>query len=183
MIFFTSDEHYGGEFIRNYYDRPFPTPWDMDNEMIVRHNRAVGPDDTCIHVGDFWHEDGGSWENYRAKLNGRVHILQGNHSIKYREHIHAMVVDVPFLDERNENSTIYDGRAYITHEPANADLNYRINIVGHMHDKWKVIRKEGSWIVNVSVEQWEYKPVSFDDIKAAISKMELHIKVKGGQHG
>ena len=38
MYFFTSDEHYGHDKVREYTHRPFFTWQEMDEELIRRHN-------------------------------------------------------------------------------------------------------------------------------------------------
>lgn len=168
-IYFTADQHYGGDDIRIYYERPFVSVEAMDKIMIARHNVKVKPDDTVIVVGDFWQENRNSWQHYKDKLNGRLYILEGNHSRKHCEHIISAVVVTPFSN-RDENSDIYENRAFITHDPLNADWNYLVNIVGHEHINWTVRRRKKSWLVNVSVDVWNFYPVSFEDIRLAIAK-------------
>ena len=40
-VFLVSDEHYGHEFIRKVKNRPFRDVYEMQEEMIVRHNKKV----------------------------------------------------------------------------------------------------------------------------------------------
>ena len=172
MIYFISDQHFGSKDIIPYYDRPFENVRQMDNELIRRYNSHVKKNDTVIFVGDFWHEDKNSFDYYANQLNGKKYFLRGNHENKSNIHPLALTINIPNTT-RDENSSIYENRAFITHEPLNADLNYRINIVGHMHNKWLALKRENSWLVNVSVEMWNYYPVNFGDIKEAIRRTEL----------
>lgn len=161
MIYFTSDQHYGGEFIRDLYNRPFKTVEIMDKELIKRHNERVGDNDTVIMVGDFWHDDEkalNTFNYYVKKLKGTPIFLKGNH-----EHVASVFPTFMVVGSS-------EGKAYVTHDPVDANTKYKINVVGHMHDKWLVRNQYNSWVVNVSVEMWNYYPVSFDDIRTAISK-------------
>ena len=53
MYFFTADEHYGHKNIITYCDRPFRTVYEMDGEIVKRHNEVVSEDDIVVHAGDF----------------------------------------------------------------------------------------------------------------------------------
>ena len=54
--FITSDQHFGHEFIRKVKNRPFRDVYEMQEEMIARHNKKV-PDSKnflTIHAGDLF---------------------------------------------------------------------------------------------------------------------------------
>ena len=58
----------------------------------------------------------------------------------------------------------------MTHWPENADPNAPLNFCGHVHRHYKVRRlNDKSLIVNLSVEVWNYYPVSFGEITSAVS--------------
>jgi calcineurin-like phosphoesterase family protein len=52
-IFFTSDTHFGHQNIIDFCDRPWRTADEMNEALIERWNRLVGPNDTIYHLGDF----------------------------------------------------------------------------------------------------------------------------------
>lgn len=78
--FFISDLHLGHEKIIEYCQRPFGDVHEMDDALIGNWNRTVGPDDTVYHLGDlcFTREQA---ERYLGRLNGRIHLLPGNHDV------------------------------------------------------------------------------------------------------
>src|ERR1041384_7607900 len=78
-IFFTSDTHFGHHSAIVHCQRPYASIDEMDDDLIARWNAMVGPSDTVYHLGDFClHPDlEASW--YLDRLNGTVHLLEGNH--------------------------------------------------------------------------------------------------------
>jgi calcineurin-like phosphoesterase family protein len=63
---------------------------------------------------------------------------------------------------------------FLVHDPENCDINYEFNIVGHVHDKWKFKRFRRGFsftdCCNVSVEQWNYQPVTIVEIFQELAK-------------
>ncbi|MEK6880093.1 MAG: hypothetical protein AABY22_10815, partial [Nanoarchaeota archaeon] len=59
----------------------------------------------------------------------------------------------------------------LIHNPEHANLNHDLIICGHVHGKWptkEVMNKDDIpvLIINVSVEQHDYRPFTFDEIKS-----------------
>lgn len=52
--------------------------------LIARWNTAVGPQD-IVYIGDFAYRGAMSAEAYRARLNGEIHLVAGNHDVKVRK--------------------------------------------------------------------------------------------------
>jgi calcineurin-like phosphoesterase family protein len=77
MIWFTSDPHFGHEKVIKYSSRPFATVEEMDETLIQYWNSRVEKKDEVWCLGDFVFH--GSVEGYRARLNGRIHLVLGNH--------------------------------------------------------------------------------------------------------
>lgn len=74
-IWFTSDQHFGHTNIIMSCNRPFATVEEMDHAMIERWNRAVKPDDTVFHLGDFTLKDSNGAARYFRQLTGRIYVL------------------------------------------------------------------------------------------------------------
>lgn len=164
-IWFTSDMHFGHFNIIKYCKRPFKTLEQMNNTLIKNWNMRVKPGDIVFHVGDWsFHNTSGGKKGegelhnglyYEKQLNGKVIHVEGNH------------------DKNNKVKTIiqnmevkYGGlKIYVTHRPQVARKKYKLNLVGHIHDKWK-IKKLGknSYMINVGVDVWNYRPVSINEI-------------------
>ncbi len=58
----------------------------------------------------------------------------------------------------------------IVHNPKNVNYQCKINLVAHVHDKWKVKRyyninkKLSTVCINIGVDVWGFKPVSHEEI-------------------
>lgn len=72
------------------------------NEVLIKNwNEVVGPTDIVYHLGDFCFAGSAEWHSVLGKLNGRIHLIIGNHdeknlrqgymnlfeSISYQQHI------------------------------------------------------------------------------------------------
>ncbi len=162
---FTSDYHFNHENIIRYCHRPFKTVEQMNETIIHNHNERVKPEDTVFDLGDFLFRNspGGKKgeglpdkaETFLARLNGRRVCIKGNH------------------DRNNSLKTIiekvivrYGGmQICMVHNPAHADPRFEMNFVGHIHNQWKFKKlSEKSFMVNVGVDVWNFRPVSFEEI-------------------
>ena len=76
---FTSDTHFGHKNIIKYSNRPFETKEEMDFKMIENWNKRVGRADTVYHLGDFCFMDEQSGHSILNRLNGKKHLIIGNH--------------------------------------------------------------------------------------------------------
>lgn len=175
MIYFTSDTHYGHENIIKYCNRPFADTTEMARALIDNWNKVVGPDDTVIHVGDvFFHLTDWEMSQTMQQLNGNKILVRGNHdrgparmrnlgfslvleefkfvhdNIKFTvSHYPYRRTNVPY-DEKHVNKRPEDVGDWLIH--------------GHVHDRWKKKNR----MINVSVEVWDYTPVSLEQICAHI---------------
>lgn len=167
MIYFSSDQHFFHSNIIKYCNRPFKTMEEMNLVMIKKWNSRVKPEDTVLHLGDlcFKHAPSESpdapknaYNLIKFQLNGEIIRIFGNH------------------DSRNGNKSIieslvinYGGkRTNLIHNPEYCNINYDLNIVGHVHDRWMFKRyRKGEQFTdccNVSVEVWNYYPITWHEI-------------------
>jgi len=161
----TSDYHFSHANIIKYCGRPFETVEEMNETIIRKHNERVKPDDTVFFLGDFIFKGGneGGVEKYRQfekRLNGKYIFIKGNHD---RNNSLRTIITKMYIH--------YGGKDIcMAHRAEDADLNVPWNFCGHVHEKYKVKRlNENSLIVNLSVEVWNYYPVSFEEISASVS--------------
>ena len=178
MIFFTSDTHFGHRNVLKYTDRPGwlskpnePTDYDvrcMNNLLIDNWNLTVSPDDTVYHLGDFALGPKALHPEYRAKLNGKIVLILGNHDIYKKIH------DVGFSEIHPELKLVVDGvKLFLRHYPLGGfagdekewfgDYDYRL--CGHVHALWK---NRGSEI-NVGVDVQGYCPRTLNYLIDGIS--------------
>lgn len=151
--------------------------------MIKRFNERVKPEDTTFIIGDFCFKHplrddtiaGGRPKHSKEwldALNGTKIIIRGNH------------------DNNNSTKTIIDcmhityagQRINMVHKPEHANIDFAINLVGHVHDKWKyqwfeehnqggqLIKR--SILLNIGVDQNNFYPITLDE---ALSQI-IHIK-------
>jgi len=141
----------------------------MDNTIIKNINDIVDEKDTLYHLGDFCMTKSSeasdapkkAFDYYRDQIKCKnIIFVKGNH------------------DKNNTNKTIiesltirYGGhQIYLTHDPRFAKKDFKFNFCGHLHEKWQFQKLgEKSIIVNLSVEQWNYKPVNINEINQAYS--------------
>ena len=161
---FTSDSHFGHKYIINLCHRPFKYVFHMDKTIINNWNSRVKDNDTVFHLGDFAYRNSLSVNSYEKYLNGKLILIRGNH------------------DHNNNNKTviehvmIYMGKRniFLTHDPDFASGGTYggsvLTFCGHVHNSWKFRRFEypkydvAYDAVNLSVEMWNYMPVSIEEI-------------------
>jgi calcineurin-like phosphoesterase family protein len=164
-VFFISDHHFGHSHIIDFESRPFSNVEEMNSGMIDCWNSVVGRDDKVFHLGDFSFLNKEKTQSIVSKLNGYKHLIMGNHD---RGRTRSWWLDAGF-DEVSEYPIVYGGFFILSHEPMymNKQMPYA-NIHGHIHGQ----KYEGNQYINVSVEQWAYKPVLFDQIKEMVVPSE-----------
>ena len=85
--FYTSDTHFGHRKIIDFCHRPYSSLEEMNEKMIVEWNEQVSNEDTVYHTGDFFFMA----KHLQVKeilwsLNGKIHLISGNHDEVIREH-------------------------------------------------------------------------------------------------
>lgn len=169
-IFFWSDTHFGHERIKNYCGRPFSTLEEMDSTLIKNFNERVAEDDLVFFLGDFCLKQSTeasdapkkAFEYYRNQLKCKnIIFIEGNHD-------GHNTVKTPI-----ESIVIQHGgkRIYLTHDPKYSKPDFFFNFTGHTHGKYGKFRKIGKkgYIVDLSVEAWNYRPVDYNEIFGAFS--------------
>ena len=82
MDWITSDHHFGHANIIKHCARPFASVEEMDEKLILNWNERIGPRDTVYHLGDLIFRSAKAPEVYLNRLNGRIHLIRGNHDEK-----------------------------------------------------------------------------------------------------
>ncbi len=100
-VWFTSDTHFGHAKILVVVQRPFRTVDEMDEALVGNWNAVVAPGDDVWHLGDFAFQEAGSLEGLRGRLNGKIHLIRGNHDVGVAErqrHLFASVHDIAEIE-------------------------------------------------------------------------------------
>lgn len=179
---FTSDHHFGHQNIIRYCQRPFKTLDEMNFELTRRWNERVKDNDLVFQVGDFCFKggaEGGKFpaQTYSDNLKGNKIFVKGNH------------------DKNNSNKTNIESititmggsKILLIHRPFDVfKLKDHINyfdfvFCGHVHNNWE-IKLPGEYkynsisnsipFINLSVDVWDFMPVSFDEIYKRYQKFK-----------
>jgi calcineurin-like phosphoesterase family protein len=168
-IWFASDFHFNHFNIIKYTGRPFKTLDEMNDTIIRKFNERVKEDDLCFFMGDFIFKSGsgkGEGESdkaieFRDKLLCKsIIFLEGNHDKGGKNSLKTPIRKIIIR---------YGGRDIcLVHDPTHLDFSYSFCICGHVHEKWhfKEFTRNGKTVhcCNVSVEQTNYYPVSWNEI-------------------
>lgn len=164
MIFYTADPHFGYEPL--VAKRGFETTAQMDAALIDAWNRTVGPEDTVYLLGDIGWNGGHVPCRILAKLNGRKHLIRGNHDTGY--------LDAPLLYRYFESVTdfleIDDGHHHIflSHYPMLYSKPKGYMIHGHLHASGQFHDILGAMprVLNAGVDVNGFVPVTLEQLIA-----------------
>ena len=185
-IWFTSDLHLGHGNIIKYCNRPFKDIEHMNKALIDNWNSRVKLNDVVFHVGDFCFKNlsrGKSGEGiglsaieYERMLNGKIIHIKGNH------------------DKNNSCKTIIHNitismgnkRILLIHNPEHAYqsfiYNHDVYFTGHVHNNWAIKRFKQQYhlvdCINVGVDVWNFRPVSFNEIMSRYGKFLRDNKIE-----
>lgn len=176
-IFFTSDTHFGHRRILEYSKRPFSSIEEHDEALITRWNETVGKNDEVYHLGDFALVNANKWADIVGRLNGRIHLIIGNHDEeKLKTHNHDLFAEVSFFQHLNIDGV----KIYACHYPLlcfdGEDVPSVWNLYGHVHSgpgcgAFDLPRLEYTFRnqYDVGVDNNDYRPVSFEEVRQIIN--------------
>jgi calcineurin-like phosphoesterase family protein len=181
-IFYTSDPHFSHANIILYSNRPFlkadgtPDIWAMNRHMTQAWNSVVKDNDTVILLGDFAMGQWKEWAGIRAKLNGRIVLIRGNHDRKLDQWMapgdfamnSLLFRDGTFLTHIPPGSVYEDRNRHDGLKPNPVPAEATRILCGHVHDAWvtKTISVDSREIVchNVGVDVRGYVPLTLEQI-------------------
>lgn len=165
MIYLTSDLHFGHYNIIKYCNRPFLSVEDMDNEMIKRWNSKVSPNDIVYVVGDFAISKSPSY--YFQKLNGKKHLIKGNHDGK-------KTLSLPWNSISDLLEIKYNNKTIVCCHYAMRVWNKKhygtLHAYGHSHNTLPAW--EGA--LDVGVDAHNFYPISVDEF---INMTQFDLKI------
>ncbi len=135
MNYYIADMHFCHKNILAYDSRPWDDIESMEKGMIDLWNKRVTDEDDVYILGDFCWGGTGKWRSILSSLNGRKHLITGNHDLKkYPEDILALLAEkpTPYME-------IVDGdyRVDMSHYPMisyNHDVyEHTVMLYGHVH--------------------------------------------------
>ena len=167
MVFFTSDQHFGHFNIIRLCNRPFGTVEEMDEVLLSKWNAKVKADDTVYILGDLFFR-AAKVEPILKSLNGRKHLIVGNHDHTWMSRIKAADY---FASVQTLKEVEVDGRILtLCHYPMLSYPQARRGymIYGHIHnnvrdDYWPLIARR-SRMLNAGADVNNFEPVTFDEL-------------------
>ena len=174
-VFLTSDIHWFHKGIIQHAKRPFASIEEMHEVIIANWNRVVGPNDDVYYVGDFTFGSHGDTRKLRARLNGRIHLILGNHDKKIDKikDLFVWVKDVYMLKVPDPDAP--DGqnqRIFLSHYAHRVwdRSHYGVwHCYGHSHGNLE--QDWNSKSTDVGVDCWNFTPVSYQQLKDFFSKI------------
>jgi len=158
--FVTADLHLGHDNIIKYCNRPFKSIDHMNDTLIKNWNERVKDEDSIYIVGDFCFKSSRSTTQKWIKLlNGNKIFIKGNHDDN--------ISNIVSLQIQFDGITIN-----MTHIPVVFNTRCGLNLVGHVHDRWKYhisrTREPYSMYtcekINVGVDVWDFYPVTLKEV-------------------
>jgi len=126
-----------------------------DETLIDNWNRIVSPQDKVYHLGDVGFKNWTILSNILNRLNGTKVLIKGNHdNFKASQYLQF------FKDIRAYH--ILD-KAILSHVPIHPDSlsRWKVNLHGHTHGNNLPDKR----YINLSVEQINYTPVNFEELR------------------
>ena len=174
MIYFTSDFHFNHQKPFIYEPRGFSTPEEMNDCIIQNFNSIVKFDDDVYVLGDLMlggaerHQDG---LDLISALNGKLHIVRGNHDSDKRWEGYKTLHNVVEM----ENSIYVKHKGYhfyLSHYPSvTSNYDYDkplkarlLNLCGHSHTQNPFTHSEIGYIYHVELDCQNMKPISVDTV-------------------
>ena len=93
-IWLTSDWHFGHDREFIWKARGFDSVRQMNECIIYRHNKLVAPDDDVYVLGDLMLGDSAAGIECVRRLNGKLHIVRGNHDTDTRWELYSSLPNV-----------------------------------------------------------------------------------------
>lgn len=182
-IYLTSDLHFNHDREFIWKARGFTSVQEMNEEIIKRHNALVRPDDDVYILGDS-SLGGGDAQIFAAnkalieQLNGKLHIIRGNHDTDRRVAMYASCKNVvgPIL---YADMLRYKGyHFYLSHFPAlTSNLEKEslkqctCNLFGHTHQQTNFYM-DMPFMYHVGMDSHDCTPVLLDNI---IEEMKMKV--------
>lgn len=168
-VWIWSDLHFGHKNILHFSNRPFTDTVHMREMLVGEHNARVGPNDTCITVGDFAFLPVQEANDILHRMNGYKVLIIGNHDIK-KKRVMKLHFDEIMVCAYMESKYM---QFVFTHYPLYDVPEGFFNIHGHEHVAH--LHTDTPQHFNVNCELQEYQPVRLDYIvdQASIRQMQM----------
>jgi calcineurin-like phosphoesterase family protein len=139
----------------------------MHEKLIENWNKTVKRGDSIYFLGDFGfgHED--QIRKIRFKLNGKIHMIWGNHD--YKNNIDRLKDLFSSISDLRQIKW-FNQKIVLCHYPLlswNARKHGSIMLHGHCHGNLKISRKENrdfGKILDIGTDCFNFTPISFEEV-------------------
>ena len=180
-IWFTADTHFGHQRAFLWGPRGFDSIQEHDTAIINNWNARVGINDEVYHLGDVMLNDNEHGINCLKQLNGKIHLILGNHDGEERINLYKQcsnIVEITYAKELKIGKNYF----FLCHYPvivANYDdqkpwAKHLINLHGHTHSR-DIFYNNNLYMYNVGLDAHNNKPVELQEIITNIKDMEISI--------
>jgi calcineurin-like phosphoesterase family protein len=179
MRWFTSDTHFAHKGILEYCVRPWKTTDECREGLVANWNALVKAEDDIYIIGDFCFAGAGYHGELIPRLNGRKHLIKGNHDgFQARRYLAWGFVEVVdnncLLTLKNGQEVLLchypysgdhtTGERYLERRPVDTGLAL---IHGHVHQEWLMRGR----MLNVGVDAWNWEPATEDQVIEMLRRM------------
>lgn len=182
-IYLTSDLHFCHDKDFIYEPRGFKCVEDMNETIVKNWNDLITADDDVFILGDCMLNNNAKGMNLLESLNGRLHIITGNHDTSMRVKLYTTAKNVVSIDTCATMLRYKKYNFYLSHYPTMTS-NYDdkglfdiINLCGHLHttDRFWDMDKHGL-IYHVELDAHSMRPVLIDDIIEDIKGFYMEVE-------
>lgn len=162
-IYFTADTHFHHKNIIHLQDRPYKDLDHMTEDLIDRWNSVVKYEDTIYHLGDFSFAGPQGWDRVLRRLNGKKHLIIGNHDKKVEKSIRHFMSIQHYLELE-----IDDRKICLSHYPMlawNRSHRGSWHLHGHCHANLKHDAHARRLDVGVDNPLCDFTPISYEQVK------------------
>lgn len=169
---FTSDWHFGHDREFVWKARGFNSIEEMNEAIIERHNSVVAPEDDVYVLGDLMLGDNSVGIECIKRLNGKIHIVFGNHDTNTRKKLYE---ELPNAEVLGYAAVIKIGKKsfYLSHYPAltaNFDEPHpTVNLYGHTHQN-NNFYEDRPFMFHVGADSHNCYPVEIETIRTLIKE-------------
>jgi calcineurin-like phosphoesterase family protein len=162
----------------------------MNAELIKKWNEKVPKNGTVFHLGDFAWRGYYYWKKIREQLNGKIHLILGNHDLKNGPKTKENFLELFETVSQQERILIENRSVYLNHYPFlcyggvyrdNKSLVYQL--FGHVHSGENqkgldIPRLEMLFPTqyDVGIDNNDYAPCSWAEVKAKIEEQISNAK-------
>jgi calcineurin-like phosphoesterase family protein len=137
----------------------------MNEALVVNWNARVALGDTVYVLGDFGLGKPESILPWRARMNGTVVLIRGNHDRIGKGYAAALNMQVVNGDAE---LTLEGVTFHLSHypRPLSEKIPGRTHLFGHVHGRYRV--RDG--MLNVGVDVWGFRPITPEEALLALKE-------------